>query len=53
MLKKLIDKLLCNHEWETIQEGYVYLDENDKMPAYKKLLMVCTKCGKIKKLSYE
>lgn len=51
-LKRYIEKLLCLHSWEVMKEGNVYEHEGDTMPSYTKMIVVCTKCGKIKKLKF-
>ncbi len=48
-MSKIIDKLFCCHEWETIKEAEFYEDGYDS-PSYTTLLLCCKKCGKLKKV---
>ena len=49
MFKKLIDKLLCCHEWITYSKVEMY-DNNSRggYPTQIKYTLICKKCGKIK-----
>lgn len=54
-IRKMMDKWSCCHDWEVIKDINVYVDYGygrDDLPEYHKLLMVCRKCGKFKKMKY-
>ena len=44
---KLLNKILCNHEWDT----HIRVEYPHTFPATKEIL-ICRNCGKIKKLDY-
>lgn len=49
---KLLEKLLCPHEWQLHKEIKVY-DENytyNNFPVEIRQILVCKKCGKIEKI---
>lgn len=51
MLKKLLDKLCCKHDWEELKHINVYDDvKYSNLPAYHIYLFKCNKCGKLKKV---
>lgn len=46
-IKRFLDKWLCCHEWET----YAKVDvETDLGGRYTRYILICKKCGKIKKV---
>lgn len=54
-IRKMMDKWSCCHDWEVIKDISVYVDYgygSGDLPEYHKLLMVCGKCGKFKKMKY-
>jgi hypothetical protein len=50
MFKRLIDKLLCCHEWMTFSEVKMYGNSNE-YPTQIKYTLICKKCGKIKQIT--
>lgn len=51
MFKKLINKLLCCHEWTTFSETKIYSrDTSSGLPCKIKYTLICKKCGKIKQI---
>lgn len=52
LIRKCLEKFLCLHSWEVMKEANIYEHEGDTMPSYTKMIVVCTKCGKIKKLKF-
>ena len=51
----ILKKISCCHDWRVIRQVDVYEDWGDgksDIPQYYKLLLVCDKCGKFKKLKY-
>lgn len=49
MFKKLLDKFLCRHAWYEYKKLRLY-DEDDSMPSGHLYILMCKKCGKIKKV---
>ena len=49
-LIKLVEKWACRHCWETHHTVEVYEYSYDKMPYKTKRTLICSKCGKIKKI---
>lgn len=49
LLKKLLNKWACCHVWVEYKKTRVYEDDC-KIPAYYEYLLICNKCGKIKKV---
>lgn len=47
VLKQLLDKLACHHDWQLIRDVHVTTDFGG---AYNSLIFVCNKCGKFKKM---
>lgn len=47
-MKRLINKLLCMHKWEILKEIRHY-GSDAKLPWGITFILVCKKCGKIKK----
>lgn len=51
MLRKLIEKWSCLHQWAQIKEiSYYY--PNTKRPYKQKQCLLCEKCGKIKTIKF-
>ena len=52
MFKRLIDKLLCCHEWITFSEVKMYdSSSRSERPTQIKYTLICKKCGKIKQIT--
>lgn len=51
MLKKLLEKLSCCHEWEIFKEFRMTRMEACGICNEVKRIMVCKNCGKIKKIT--
>lgn len=49
MIKKLIAKWLCCHEWESHHTTEVY-EKGQGIPWKTKETLICKKCGKIKQI---
>ena len=47
---RIFDKLLCCHDYEVVRDIRVFENETDTRSIYRKILLVCKKCGKIKKM---
>lgn len=52
LLKRILEKLACNHNWKLKTTYRKFEDPNDKMPIKIIDYYVCTKCGKIKKIRF-
>lgn len=50
LIKGLLQKLSCKHDWELIETTRVFDEFSGNLPAYRKHLYVCKKCGKFKKI---
>lgn len=50
MIKKLIEKWTCKHEWEEFYRRELYWFDWEKRPYKTKITLICKKCGKIKKI---
>ena len=50
ILVQIIEKWICKHEWETFQKSTVYSECNDVIPIRFEFILICKKCGKIKKI---
>lgn len=46
-IKRFLDKLLCYHQWETYEKILVRTDFGG---SYYRYILICKKCGKIKRL---
>jgi len=51
MLKKLIEKILCMHKWNTYNESKTFEYSGAELPIYVTHTLICEKCGKIKKVN--
>lgn len=45
-----LEKLACKHKWGIHSTTNVFEDEYSKIPYKTKQVLVCTECGKIKKI---
>jgi hypothetical protein len=50
LIKVLIEKWACMHDWKCISKTEVFINDDDKIPAYNKYLFCCKKCGKFKRV---
>lgn len=50
-LIKLVEKWACRHCWKIHHTVDVYVSSFDKMPYKTKRTLICSKCGKIKKIT--
>ena len=51
MLKDFFKKLCCCHQWKHYKQVRTFEDDNDKLPIKITETFICTKCGKIKKIT--
>lgn len=49
-LIKLVEKWACCHRWESWQKTNVFEFPNSSRPCEIKETLICSKCGKIKKI---
>lgn len=49
-LIKLVEKWACCHRWETHFKTKVYEKSSDTKPYEIEETLICSKCGKIKKI---
>lgn len=50
LLTQLLEKWACKHEWVTYQKCDVYDEFSRKIPSHLEFILICKKCGKIKKI---
>lgn len=51
MIKELIEKWTCKHDWKEPYQVNLYRSKNGKTKRCKSMIIyVCKKCGKIKKI---
>lgn len=50
LLKRIIDKWLCLHDWEEVKSIHYYSKEDPNLPTRFVFLSCCQKCGKLKKI---
>ena len=50
ILKKLIQKWSCCHDWERLESFRYFEDEKDKCPIGYARIYACKNCGKMKKI---
>ena len=50
LIKQLLQKWSCNHIWEQHCLNKVYKYPSDSVPTAVHETLICTKCGKIKKI---
>ena len=50
MIKELIEKWACKHDWKELYKVNEYWSSNSKLPCETKIILVCKKCGKIKRI---
>lgn len=47
----MFSQLFCKHKWEERKSIGIYEDSNSKRPYRIKLIYICPKCGKIKRIT--
>ena len=50
LIKQILAKWGCMHQWQVHDESRVFHDEKDKKPYAIRHTLICTKCGKIKQI---
>lgn len=50
ILKKLIQKWSCHHDWECLENFRYFEDEKDELPIGYARIYTCKNCGKIEKI---
>jgi len=50
ILNKILEKFLCKHDWQLFETNAVYSTLEYNMPDYYIHILICKKCGKIKKI---
>lgn len=50
ILIKLVEKWACRHSWEEYNITEVFKSDNGKRPYRIIQTLICSKCGKIKKI---
>ena len=51
MLRKLIEKLSCNHKWEIHNTTNIRDTEMPDIPTEVRQTLICKECGKIKQIN--
>lgn len=49
IIKKLLEKWSCKHEWELVREIKAYFSTHKEIIGYE-CILICKKCGKIKRI---
>lgn len=49
IINKLLEKWTCKHDWELLKHIREYWSDKDNIVGHQ-FILVCTKCGKIKKI---
>ena len=50
IIKKLLEKWSCKHDWELFKHIKVYDEFSNDIPCGHKYIFICKKCGKIKRI---
>jgi hypothetical protein len=50
LIKDILSKYACHHEWEVHKEIHGFSSENLIIPELIEQVLICKKCGKIKKI---
>lgn len=50
LIKNIFKKWGCSHKWNTYAKRDVYNKPNDTMPYESRHTLICSECGKIKKI---
>lgn len=51
IIKKIINKLCCSHEWEEVSHIKTYSQSGGELPVQIDYLYCCKKCGKFKQIT--
>ena len=51
ILKDFFKKLCCCHKWQRYKRVKTFEYDDDKLPSKITDTLICTKCGKIKKIT--
>lgn len=51
IIKKIINKLCCSHEWEEVSHIKTYSKNDGELPIQIDYLYCCKKCGKFKQIT--
>ena len=51
MLKEFFIKLCCCHQWQRYKRVNIFEKDGDKRPVTIRETLICTKCGKIKRIT--
>lgn len=51
-IKDFLSKISCHHEWVTYTRNRTYEHDDSKRPYKVEDILICKKCGKIKKNNY-
>ena len=49
-IKKILEKVACKHEWESLVISNKYEDDDSKLPYKTTFIFSCRKCGKMKRI---
>jgi Fe2+ or Zn2+ uptake regulation protein len=49
-IKDLLSKISCHHEWQVHTETSTYEYAHSKRPCIVEQILICKKCGKIKRI---
>lgn len=50
LIKQILAKWGCMHQWQVHDESRVFHDDKDTKPYAIRHTLICTKCGKIKQI---
>lgn len=53
VIRRILEKVACCHEWESVMNCDKYEDSNSQKPYKTTILFCCHKCGKLKKVVIE
>jgi len=51
LIKRILSKWGCHHRWEVHNEVNVWSKKTDSMPVRSRQTLICTECGKIKRIN--
>ena len=50
IIRRILEKWVCRHEWEILQKVSFYQESNSELPHRIAYLLSCKKCGKLKQV---
>lgn len=53
LIKQIISKKFCHHEWKLEKEVTVYEKDSSKRPVKVTYIYICSKCGDFNKITIE